>query len=823
MTESLAKISSMLESARDLTIEVAASASSRLSETPSALRPKEISKLLNSRVDRDNLSGMKCVISSIARGEDGLPYFADVVKNITSANSKVKNLVLIYLTRYAEVEPDTALLSINSIQKSLNDKNPIDRASAIRSMAGIRIASIAPILLLCIKRTISDPSPLVRASTAIAIGKVYDMENTKKKQLFEYLSKLLADSNSQVVGTALKTYFKVMPYLKSYKKKWEPIHGNFRRFCSIISELDEWSQSFMIEILTEYSRIFLPRPKLYLKNDSSQVIDLPDDYSKIPYHEYEVSMDKDLQLFVDSLRTLIYSRSEFVILSISKAIFSLTAPRIYKDLQIDVALTRLACSLNNIQVSLYALQTISLISLSDQTIFSPHFKKFYVYPMDPIPIAKIKLQILSLLANEDNVKYIFEELKYYSVNSMENKIANESIRAIGSCSQISPYWNEKILKWCLKQIRIAGGSSLNELLTVIRYLIQQKQNFMDEKEKQDIIKSTYRLSLVLQDQTSNLESDAKASIIWIIGEFTEAANNTIGPDVLRLLIKTFAFESEVVRYQTLVLSAKILSFELDKVKNEVGDDNYLAIEEFLQENIVSQMFQHVLQLAKYDPSYDTRDRARMFNVLLNTGSKQSQLASLFLRVPKPVPISTLFSKGIQTDEVLTTSILMKYFNITEWADPSTHPPPSIRKVAPIQSNNLGGKIVSISSSSMQNKSTSPEPLSEHAISSRQYQNSNVDKIIPKPVYQLQSLDEFFGSEEEESEEEESEEESEEEGSEEEGGEEEGSEEEDSEEEESEEEESNEEEHEDDIVSRSDEDENDYLQKSRAEKSMEGTP
>ena len=205
------------------------------------------------------------------------------------------------------------------------------------------------------------------------------------------------------------------------------------------------------------------------------------------------------------------------------------------------------------------------------------------------------------------------------------------------------------------------------------------------------------------------------------------------------------------------------------------------------------MFQHVLQLAKYDPSYDTRDRARMFNVLLNTGSKQSQLASLFLRVPKPVPLSTLFSKGINTDEVLTTNILTKYFNIIEWADPSTHPPSSVRKVAPIQSNNLGGKIVSISSSSMQNQSTSPEPLSEHAISSRQYQNSNVDKIIPKPVDQLQSLDEFFGSEEESEEEESEEEESEEEESEEEDSEEEGSEEEESEEEEIEGEESEEEE------------------------------
>ena len=32
----------------------------------------------------------------------------------------------------------------------------------------------------------------------------------------------------------------------------------------------------------------------------------------------------------------------------------------------------------------------------------------------------------------------------------------------------------KILKWCLKKIKTSRGETLNELLTVVRYLIQQK-------------------------------------------------------------------------------------------------------------------------------------------------------------------------------------------------------------------------------------------------------------------------------------------------------------------------------------------------------------
>ena len=86
MADSLARLGSMFEQAKDLTIEAAMLASARLLETPQSLRPQEISTLLNSRSDRDIVAGMKCVVLLISRGEDGLPYFADVVKNVTTHN-----------------------------------------------------------------------------------------------------------------------------------------------------------------------------------------------------------------------------------------------------------------------------------------------------------------------------------------------------------------------------------------------------------------------------------------------------------------------------------------------------------------------------------------------------------------------------------------------------------------------------------------------------------------------------------------------------------------------------------------------------------------
>ncbi|RLV96349.1 AP-3 complex subunit beta [Spathaspora sp. JA1] len=764
MADSFAKLSSMIESAKELTIEAAVSASARLTDTPSALRPQEISNLLNSRTDREILNGMKCVISLISRGEDGLPYFADVVKNVTNSNVKVRQLVLIYLTKYAEAEPDTALLSVNSIQRSLNEKNPVSRANSIRSLAGIRISSIIPIFILCIKRTSKDHSPLVRSATAISIGKAYAISGHSKKQLIEHLTDLLADSDASVVSSAIKTYCRIRTDLTSESKFWAPIHGNFRRFCKMLPKFDEWTQSIVIDLLTDYSRKFFHRPKLYSKDSSNQIMDLPDDITQIPFEDYDVSFDEDLQLFLDSMKSLTYSSSENVILSIAKSVYLLAPPTTFQDFHLDKILVRIATVYDESQVSLFALQTIVLLSEKSK-MFSSFFKKFYVMPSDSNKVSVSKLIILSSIATEENFKYILEELKYYALHSPSDEVKKESIRAIGKCSQISPSWNNTILKWSMARIKDSNGGTLNELLKVIRYLIQQRNESKNNEDKEVVLKTSYRMGLILQDKSIDIEDEAKASIIWMIGEYSDLENGSeFASDILRVLLKSFVNESESVRYQILVLACKIFSYELLKLKNESGDNNQDYVNEQLSNSIEYKMFQHALQLAKYDTSYDIRDRARMFNVLLNTGTKQAQLACLFLQVPKSVPFIT--TGGTRSDDILSAN-LHDYFTVTEWTlDQTLIPPASIRNEVPV-------KMIqnpAFFSSSNDSRKKSPSPVSVNAISSEQFANSNsrVVTSVPKTEYQLQSLDEFFGSDESSGEEldegsEESEEESEEEG------------------------------------------------------------
>ena len=68
-----------------------------------------------------------------------------------------------------------ALLSINIFQKDLSDINPLVRAWALRTMAGIRLHVVAPLVLVAVKKCSRDPSAYVRKCAAYALCKLYDL------------------------------------------------------------------------------------------------------------------------------------------------------------------------------------------------------------------------------------------------------------------------------------------------------------------------------------------------------------------------------------------------------------------------------------------------------------------------------------------------------------------------------------------------------------------------------------------------------------------------------------------------------------------------
>ena len=57
---------------------------------------------------------------------------------MASPNLVQKKLVYLYLSNYAQTNSEVALLTVNTMQKDCQDRNPVVRGLALRSMCSLR-------------------------------------------------------------------------------------------------------------------------------------------------------------------------------------------------------------------------------------------------------------------------------------------------------------------------------------------------------------------------------------------------------------------------------------------------------------------------------------------------------------------------------------------------------------------------------------------------------------------------------------------------------------------------------------------------------------
>jgi AP-3 complex subunit beta len=141
----------------------------------------QVKKQLDSNSEREKLDALKKLLGTLSKpatltsGQHSA-FFPLVVKNVASTSLEVRKLVYIYLLRFAHLEPDLALLSINTFQKDLGDPNPLIRAMALRLLSGIgsKVSVIQAVVLLAVKKCAADTSPYVRKSAALSLIKCYE-------------------------------------------------------------------------------------------------------------------------------------------------------------------------------------------------------------------------------------------------------------------------------------------------------------------------------------------------------------------------------------------------------------------------------------------------------------------------------------------------------------------------------------------------------------------------------------------------------------------------------------------------------------------------
>lgn len=648
-----------------------------------------------------------------------LPFFSHVIKNVASPSLQVKKLVYIYLLQHAEHEPDTALLSINTIQKSLTDSNPQLRALALRVMSSIRVPVISQIVSLGIKRGSGDMSPYVRRAAALAIPKCYRLDPNTEPQLLDYLSTLLGDKQYYVTGAAVASFLELCP------DRLDLIHPHYRSLIRKLADMDEWGQLATLRLMIVYARKCFPRRTRKVKKvarnvntnskNTKSMKGFYDSESEEEEEETEQDMeeiailDPDLELLLKACQSLLQSRNSAVVIAVARTYLYLGTPE-YLSQAIGplVSLLRSAGDIQHV-----ALYNIVQVCLAHPEPFVKYYTHFLVRSTDTPPIWRLKLELLTLIfpyAQPRLQSLILAELSHFSHSgSLDPALVRESVRAIGRCSQ-SPATTQqtsaRCLKLLLKHIGSADSHLVAESLEVIRHLIQRDPN----AHRTTVVRLAKHLDAATSPQ-------ARASIIWLVGEFAGIdPENNIAADVLRILVKGFADEAEPAKLQIVLLAAKVYVHHLsanplpEPAKVQEPKSNPSLLDDYQEEggfrdehlesppppptesqqekpHIIEALYNYILLLVRYDTSFDLRDRARVYKALLASPTS-TQLATLLLLVPKPVPHIPSPSET-RKDYVLGSASLVigdeggvgglrGYEDIPKWVKEGNEPDPALR-------------------------------------------------------------------------------------------------------------------------------------------------
>ena len=289
-----------------------------------------------------------------------------------------------------------------------------------------------------------------------------------------------------------------------------------------------------------------------------------------------------------------------------------------------------------------------------------------MHHLDPPHIWRLKLETLTLIfpfVNTYNKNLILSELEYFA-QGYSKPLVKEAVRAIGRCAQSESKNANRCLRVLLRQVDSSDGTLVAESLTVIRHIIQQNPS----AHKSTVV----WLAKALDSQTN---PTARASIIWLVGEFAGLdGGNNVAADTLRILAKTFAAEPEAAKQQIVLLAAKVYAHHLER-SGDAGEE---------ETHPIPLLFSYILLLARYDMSYDLRDRARLYKALL-ANPESTQLATLLLLAPKPSPQAPSPSTG--REELTLGSATMAlgasegvygYEPLPDWVAPARAPSPSLR-------------------------------------------------------------------------------------------------------------------------------------------------
>ncbi|GJP32925.1 hypothetical protein CLOM_g17506 [Closterium sp. NIES-68] len=524
----------------------------------------ELKEELNSPYKEKRKDAVKKVIAAMTVGKDVSMLFTDVVNCMQTENLELKKLVYLYLINYAKSQPDLAILAVNTFVKDSQDPNPLIRALAVRTMGCIRVDRITEYLCDPLQRCLKDDDPYVRKTAAICVAKLHDInaELVEDRGFLDILRDMISDSNPMVVANAVAALSEIQE--GSSKPVFDITPNTVFKLLAALNECTEWGQVFILDSLSKYKA-----------RDA-----------------------REAEGIVERVTPRLQHANSAVVLSAVKVILLqmelITSTDLIRNLCKKMAPPLVTLLSSEPEIQYVALRNINLVVQKRPSILAHEIKVFFCKYNDPIYVKMEKLEIMIRLASERNIDQVLLEFKEYATE-VDVDFVRKAVRAIGRCAIKLEKAAERCINVLLDLIKIKVNYVVQEAIVVIKDIFRRYPNTYES------------IIATLCESLDNLdEPEAKASMIWIIGEYAERIDNA--DELLEGFLESFLEEPAQVQLQLLTAAVKLFL----KKPTE-------GPQQMIQESSLRYCYATVLNNATQETDNpDLRDRAYVYWRLLST-------------------------------------------------------------------------------------------------------------------------------------------------------------------------------------------------------------
>ena len=412
------------------------------------------------------------------------------------------------------------IMAVNTFVKDCDDPNPLIRALAVRTMGCIRVDKITEYLCEPLRKCLKDEDPYVRKTAAVCVAKLYDIsaDMVQEQGFLDALKDLLSDSNPMVVANAVAA-------LSEIGRDDFLTKSVVNKLLTALNECTEWGQIFILDAVAEYhpadpreAQSICERVTPRLSHANAAVV---------------LSTIKVLMRFMELIPDVDYKTG--LLRKLSPPLVTLLS--------------------SEAEVQYVALRNINLIVQKRPEILKHEIKVFFVKYNDPIYVKLEKLDIMIRLASPHNIAQVLAELREYATE-VDVDFVRKAVRAIGRCAIKVENSAERCVSTLIELIQTKVNYVVQEAIVVIKDVFRKYPN------KYESIIATLCENLDSLD-----EPEARAAMVWIIGEYAERIDNA--DELLESFLDGFNDEATQVQLQLLTAIVKLF---LKKVKSVCLED-----------------------------------------------------------------------------------------------------------------------------------------------------------------------------------------------------------------------------------------------------------